>query len=101
VELQKANLENVNLSSNPDDGSSSISSISSVAQLLAKPDSIAAVSSLYALGGLTNLLGALSGAKQFPPIQTTGVNYQKTSLKRKRSPSSEKTNADKTKIARI
>lgn len=111
VELQKANLEGANSSSSPDDGSSStlptpptvaaspLSSAIPLAQLFAKPGAINALSSLSALGGLTDLLGALSGANQSPPIQTTGVHRPKNYFQRNRSPSGDKTKADRTKFA--
>lgn len=110
VELQKANLEGANSSSSPDDGSSStlptpptvaaspLSSAIPLAQLFAKPGAINALSSLSALGGLTDLLGALSGANQSPPIQTTGVHRPKNYFQRNRSPSGDKTKADRTKF---
>lgn len=110
VELQKANLEGANSSSSPDDGSSStlptpptvaaspLSSAIPLAQLFAKPGAINALSSLSALGGLTDLLGALSGANQSPPIQTTGVHRPKNYFQRNRSPSGDKTKADRNKF---
>ncbi|XP_052898925.1 poly(rC)-binding protein 3 isoform X2 [Anopheles moucheti] len=56
-----------------------------LAQLLAKPGTLNALSSLSALGSLTDLLGNLSsGAAAVAPIQTTGVNRPKTT--RMRSP---------------
>lgn len=111
VELQKANLEGANSSSSPDDGSSStlptpptvaaspLSSAIPLAQLFAKPGAINALSSLTALNGLTDLLGALSGANQSPPIQTTGVHRPKNYFQRNRSPSGDKSKADRTKFA--
>ncbi|XP_017779731.1 PREDICTED: poly(rC)-binding protein 3 isoform X1 [Nicrophorus vespilloides] len=74
VELQKANLEAQN---SPNTGTSSQSSASPLAsaiplaQLLAKPGALNALTSLSALGGLTELLGAQGGS---PPVQTTGVH---------------------------
>lgn len=93
VQLQKANLEEEKLSSSPDNGSSSNSSTPTVVELFAKPLPITTISSLYAYIALT------SGAKQSPPIQTTGVHRPKNSLKRKCSPSNERTNAERTKWA--
>ncbi|XP_052861985.1 poly(rC)-binding protein 3 isoform X1 [Anopheles cruzii] len=56
-----------------------------LAQLLSKPGALNALTSLSALGGLTDLLGNLSsGATAVTPIQTTGVNRSKTT--RMRSP---------------
>ncbi|XP_060847979.1 poly(rC)-binding protein 3-like [Rhopalosiphum padi] len=94
VELQKANLEDIKSPSSPDNGSSSTASTPTVApQLFAKPDSINTISSLYAYIALS------SGAKQSSPVQTTGVHRPKNSLKRKRSPSGERINAERTKFA--
>lgn len=91
VELQKANLEAQNSpntgSSGPGQNPSATSPLASaipLAQLLAKPGALNALSSLSALGGLTELLGANSGA---PPVQTTGVHRtHKTYAPRIRSP---------------
>ncbi|XP_050063630.1 poly(rC)-binding protein 3-like [Aphis gossypii] len=91
VQLQKANLGEEKLSYSPDNGSSSNSSTPTVVELFAKPHPITTISSLYAYIALT------SDAKQSPPIQTTGVHRPKSSLKRKRSPSRERTNAVRTK----
>jgi len=91
VQLQKANLEEEKSSSSPDNGSSSNSSTPTVIELFAKPHPITTISSLYAYIALT------SDAKQSSPIQTTGVHHPKNSLKRKRSPSRERTNAERTK----
>ncbi|XP_050097286.1 poly(rC)-binding protein 3 isoform X5 [Anopheles aquasalis] len=56
-----------------------------LAQLLSKPGALNALTSLSALGGLTDLLGNLSsGTTAVTPIQTTGVNRTKTT--RMRSP---------------
>ncbi|XP_035792978.1 poly(rC)-binding protein 3-like isoform X4 [Anopheles albimanus] len=56
-----------------------------LAQLLSKPGALNALTSLSALGGLTDLLGNLSsGTTAVTPIQTTGVNRTKTA--RMRSP---------------
>jgi len=91
VQLQKANLEEEKLSFSPDNGSSSNSSTPTVVELFAKPHPKTTISNLYAYIALTG------GAKQSPPIQTTGVHCPKKSLKRKRSPSRERTNAERTK----
>lgn len=89
VELQKANLEAQN---SPSTGGSSQSSTAAsplasaipLAQLLAKPGALNALTSLSALGGLTELLGAQAGA---PPVQTTGVHRtHKSYTPRLRSP---------------
>lgn len=92
VELQKANLEAQN---SPSTGGSSQSSNAAtnplasaipLAQLLTKPGALNALSSLSALGGLTELLGgAQSGS---PPVQTTGVHRSghKSYTPRLRSP---------------
>ncbi|KAG5891280.1 hypothetical protein JTB14_019650 [Gonioctena quinquepunctata] len=94
VELQKANLEAQN---SPNAGGSSgqssntsttaaaspLASAIPIAQLLAKPGALNALTSLSALGGLTELLGG-----QGPPsIQTTGVHRpHKSYTPRLRSP---------------
>ncbi|XP_018570184.1 poly(rC)-binding protein 3 isoform X3 [Anoplophora glabripennis] len=89
VELQKANLEAQN---SPSTGGSSQSSTAAsplasaipIAQLLAKPGALNALTSLSALGGLTELLGGQGGA---PPVQTTGVHRtHKSYTPRLRSP---------------
>ena len=89
VELQKANLEAQN---SPSTGGSSQSSTAAsplasaipLAQLLAKPGALNALTSLSALGGLTELLGGQAGA---PPVQTTGVHRtHKSYTPRLRSP---------------
>lgn len=90
VELQKANLEAQN---SPSTGGSSQSSTAAnplasaipLAQLLTKPGALNALTSLSALGGLTELLGAqTTGA---PPVQTTGVHRtHKSYAPRLRSP---------------
>ncbi|XP_025190853.1 poly(rC)-binding protein 3-like [Melanaphis sacchari] len=93
VTLQKAaNLEEVKLTSSPDNGSSSTSSTPTMPQLFAKPDPITTISSLYAYIALTGR------AQRSPPIQTTGVHRPRNSLKRKRSPSGDKTNVEKSKV---
>lgn len=53
-----------------------------LAQLLAKPGALNALTSLSALGGLTDLLGNLSSLG--PPVQTTGVHRAKTLTSRPR-----------------
>lgn len=90
VELQKANLEAQN---SPSTGGSSQSSTAAsplasaipLAQLLAKPGALNALTSLSALGGLTELLGGQTGA---PPVQTTGVHrtHKSSYTPRLRSP---------------
>lgn len=91
VELQKANLEALDSPTGGGSGpgpappaTSPLASAIPLAQLLAKPGALNALSSLSALGGLTELLGANSGA---PPVQTTGVHRtHKTYAPRMRSP---------------
>ncbi|KAK9720647.1 KH domain [Popillia japonica] len=88
VELQKANLEAQNSPSTGGSGQSStaspLASAIPLAQLLAKPGALNALTSLSALGGLTELLGAQSGT---PPVQTTGVHRtHKNYTPRLRSP---------------
>lgn len=89
VELQKANLEAQN---SPSTGGTSQSSTAAsplasaipLAQLLTKPGALNALTSLSALGGLTELLGSQTGA---PPVQTTGVHRShKNYTPRLRSP---------------
>lgn len=63
-----------------------------LAQLLTKPGALNALSSLSALGGLTDLLGGL--ANLGPPVQTTGVHRSKN-YPRLRSPNSNSTNDKK------
>lgn len=117
VELQKANLQETNPASpnanggNPNSqtaltasSSSSSSSSSSntsnnplasaipLAQLLAKPGALNALTSLTALGGLTDLLGGLTNVGG-PPIQTTGVHRNKSFTSRIRASNS--TNVEK------
>lgn len=53
-----------------------------LAQLLAKPGALNALTSLTALGGLTDLLGGLSNLA--PPVQTTGVHRAKQFTSRQR-----------------
>lgn len=55
-----------------------------LAQLLSKPGALNALTSLSALGGLTDLLGGITGTN--PPVQTTGVHRAKTYTPRLRSP---------------
>jgi len=80
VELQKANLESQGSpnasSSNSTSTNAATSSLASaipLAQLLTKPGALNALSSLSALGGLTELLGAQTGSAA-APVQTTGVH---------------------------
>ncbi|XP_054282178.1 poly(rC)-binding protein 3-like isoform X2 [Macrosteles quadrilineatus] len=92
VELQKANLEAQNPSASGSTASNSTSASGTpnplasaipLAQLLAKPGALNALSSLTALGGLTDFLGGSN-----PPVQTTGVHRSKTYQPRApRSPS--------------
>ncbi|XP_075232144.1 poly(rC)-binding protein mub isoform X4 [Lycorma delicatula] len=98
VELQKANLEAQNPStpggssstgggtSTPGSGGPSpLASAIPLAQLLAKPGALNALSSLTALGGLTDLLGGITG--NTAPVQTTGVHRSKSNYTpRLRSP---------------
>ncbi|XP_018914946.1 poly(rC)-binding protein 3 isoform X2 [Bemisia tabaci] len=102
VELQKQNLEAQN-PSNPGGGSISSSSSATpasttpsplagaipLAQLLTKPGALNALSSLSALGGLTDLIGELTNHSpgNGPPIQITGVHQSKRNYSsRSRSP---------------
>nr|XP_036214061.1 poly(rC)-binding protein 3 isoform X10 [Bactrocera oleae]XP_036214062.1 poly(rC)-binding protein 3 isoform X10 [Bactrocera oleae] len=65
---------------NPFANSTTVSSLATaipLAQLLAKPGALNALSSLTALGGLTDLLGGLATLNG-PPIQTTGVHRTKS-----------------------
>lgn len=64
-----------------------------MAQLLAKPGALNALSSLSALGGLTDLLGGL--ANLGPPVQTTGVHRSKNFTPRLRSPNNTNSNDGK------
>ncbi|CAD7005958.1 unnamed protein product [Ceratitis capitata] len=86
VELQKANLQEANNCANGqvnNGGSGNNNNVSSLAtaiplaQLLSKPGALNALSSLTALGGLTDLLGGLATLNG-PPIQTTGVHRTKS-----------------------
>ncbi|XP_012155480.1 CAR1 transcription factor isoform X2 [Ceratitis capitata] len=65
---------------NPFANSTTVSSLATaipLAQLLSKPGALNALSSLTALGGLTDLLGGLATLNG-PPIQTTGVHRTKS-----------------------
>ncbi|XP_053953878.1 homeobox protein 13 isoform X9 [Anastrepha ludens] len=65
---------------NPFATSTAVSSLATaipLAQLLSKPGALNALSSLTALGGLTDLLGGLATLNG-PPIQTTGVHRTKS-----------------------
>ncbi|CAH1102068.1 unnamed protein product [Psylliodes chrysocephalus] len=95
VELQKANLEAQNSPNTGGTGQSSTTTTTSaasplasaipIAQLLAKPGALNALSSLSALGGLTELLAGQGGGP--PSIQTTGVHRpHKSFTPRMRSP---------------
>lgn len=97
VELQKANLEAQNPSNpgsstsasntnstNSSSGPNPLASAIPLAQLLSKPGALNALSSLTALGGLTDFLGNIGGNN--PPVQTTGVHRTKTYQPRVRSP---------------
>ncbi|XP_055687844.1 poly(rC)-binding protein 3 isoform X3 [Lutzomyia longipalpis] len=70
-------------------GANSLASAIPLAQLLSKPGALNALSSLSALGGLSDLLGGL--ANLGPPVQTTGVHRNKTFAPRLRSPNSSST----------
>lgn len=59
-----------------DAAQSALASAIPLAQLLSKPGALNALTSLSALGGLTDLLGNLSSLG--PPVQTTGVHRAKT-----------------------
>lgn len=97
MELQKANLEaqnsptsggsnpGSNSSGPPSTANSPLASAIPLAQLLAKPGALNALSNLTALGGLSELLGGLSGGA---PVQTTGVHrlHNKGYTQRMRSP---------------
>ncbi|XP_072396772.1 poly(rC)-binding protein 3 isoform X1 [Diabrotica undecimpunctata] len=96
VELQKANLEaqnspstgqssNTNNNSTNTSAASTLTSAIPIAQLLAKPGALNALTSLTALGGLTELLSGQGGGP--PSIQTTGVHRaHKSYTPRMRSP---------------
>lgn len=86
VELQKANLEGASGGTSGggtttgggggNGGPSPVGAALPLAQLLAKPGALNALTSLTALSGLTDLLGGLAGASA-GPIQTTGVHRAK------------------------
>lgn len=84
------NNSNVNAATNPPNGGGNTTGPSStdtatsaaalasaipLAQLLSKPGALNALTSLTALGGLTDLLGGLTNLG--PPVQTTGVHRSK------------------------
>ena len=83
------NSNNVNAPTNPPangganttgstDAATSAAALASaipLAQLLSKPGALNALTSLTALGGLTDLLGGLTNLG--PPVQTTGVHRTK------------------------
>ncbi|XP_055621092.1 poly(rC)-binding protein 3 isoform X3 [Toxorhynchites rutilus septentrionalis] len=78
-----AAVANSGIASNP------LASAIPLAQLLSKPGALNALTSLSALGGLSDLLGNLSGGAAgagLAAIQTTGINRPKTT--RMRSPNS-------------
>lgn len=129
VELQKANLQETNNQTSPASGggtqssspvtantltssssasNNSLASAIPLAQLLTKPGALNALSSLSALGGLTDLLGGLvnmggngnggnntGGNSGGQPIQTTGVHRQKTFAPRIRSPNANSSDSRK------
>ncbi|XP_056629888.1 poly(rC)-binding protein 3 isoform X2 [Diorhabda carinulata] len=95
VELQKANLEAQNSPSTGQSSNSNTSTSTSaasplasaipIAQLLAKPGALNALTNLSALGGLTELLSGQGAGS--PSIQTTGVHRpHKSYTPRLRSP---------------
>lgn len=110
VELQKANLQEsdgnalngsslgaADLSGTSSDNAatatataSTLASALPLAQLLAKPGALNALTSLSALGGLTDLLGGL--ANLAPAIQTTGIHRNKSFAPRMRSPNNHSNN---------
>lgn len=111
VELQKANLEAQNPSNpgsstsasntnstNSSSGPNPLASAIPLAQLLSKPGALNALSSLTALGGLTDFLGNIGGNN--PPVQTTGVHRSKTYTPRVRSPGGNSSQNDKVKSER-
>ncbi len=61
-----------------------------LAQLLSKPGALNALTSLTALGGLSDLLGSMSGLG--PTVQTTGVHRTKALTQRPR-PASNNSNS--------
>ncbi|XP_058831859.1 poly(rC)-binding protein 3 isoform X7 [Topomyia yanbarensis] len=91
--LQSSNSGNNSSSSNNPSssglGGNPLASAIPLAQLLSKPGALNALTSLSALGGLTDLLGNLSSGSTgtgLGSIQTTGINRPKTT--RMRSPNS-------------
>lgn len=58
---------------------SSLAAAIPLAQLLSKPGALNALTSLSALGGLTDLLGGLANLTG-PPVQTTGAHRAKPSI---------------------
>ncbi|XP_055706928.1 poly(rC)-binding protein 3 isoform X4 [Phlebotomus papatasi] len=76
----------------------SLASAIPLAQLLSKPGALNALTSLSALGGLSDLLGGL--ANLGPPVQTTGVHRPKTFAPRLRSPNSSGTGGSEKKSDR-
>jgi poly(rC)-binding protein 2/3/4 len=70
-----------------------------LAQLLAKPGALNALTSLTALGGLTDLLGGI-GTNLGPPVQTTGVHRAKAFNTRPR-PVANNTNANNNDINKL
>ncbi|XKL62804.1 hypothetical protein PGB90_002637 [Kerria lacca] len=107
VDLQKANLEAQNQNQNQSNsgGSSTSSSNPSplasalpLAQLLSKPGALNALSSLTALGGLSDLLGNVNNVVS-RPVQTTGVHRSKSYSSRVRSPSGDKSKMERNKFA--
>ena len=82
----------------PTDAATSAAALASaipLAQLLSKPGALNALTSLTALGGLTDLLGGLTNLG--PPVQTTGVHRAKAFNARPR-PSNNATNNDLNKL---
>lgn len=94
VELQKANLGNAGngeaggTSTNTNSTAGPLASAIPLAQLLTKPGALNALSSLSALGGLTELLGSAA------PIQTTGVHRSHRGPNRPRSPAPQNNSGD-------
>ncbi|KAG5678618.1 hypothetical protein PVAND_008277 [Polypedilum vanderplanki] len=79
------NSNNNNVASAGTDSSQNTAALASaipLAQLLAKPGALNALTSLTALGGLTDLLGGLTNLG--PPVQTTGVHRAKQFTTRQR-----------------
>lgn len=69
-----------------------------LAQLLSKPGALNALTSLTALGGLTDLLGGLSNLT--PPVQTTGVHRAKQFTSRQR-PATNNTNINSNDVNKL